>query len=175
MAQSALEGAGIRGNLRIHDCCSLFRTSKAVAVISEGFLPDNCVRRPPRAAARPSPVSNSLETALMSSFALASRAAPITACALAMHSLSVPQRRLGSAAVTAMPAIITLSRSVVHSAGVKSDLPAIGFPLLGAHSLREYETHERGYPVSHWVYSVISLVSSLLSDNNVVWRPRIRG
>src|SRR4029077_17515294 len=136
-----------------------FRTSRAVAVISEGFLPDNCVRSPSRAAARPSPVSNSLVTALISWFALASRAAPITACALAMLSLRVPQSPLGSAAVTAMPAIITLSRSVVHSAAVKSDLPAIGFLLLGAHSLRGYETHERVYPVSHWVYSVVSLVS----------------
>ncbi len=36
-----------------------------------------------------------------------------------------PQSPLGSAAVTAMPAIITLSRTSFHSSGVKFDLSAI--------------------------------------------------
>jgi hypothetical protein len=41
-------------------------------------------------------------------------------------SLSIPQSPLGSAAVTAMPAIITLSRSSFHSSGEKFDLSVMG-------------------------------------------------
>jgi hypothetical protein len=53
----------------------------------------------------------------------------MTARALAMLSLSVPQSPWGSAAVLSIPAIITLSKSVFHSSGVKSVLPPIGFLL----------------------------------------------
>jgi hypothetical protein len=46
--------------------------------------------------------------------------------ALAKLSFSVPHNPLGSAAVTAMPDIITLSSSSFHSSAVKSVLAAMG-------------------------------------------------
>ena len=48
-----------------------------------------------------------------------------SAVPLAKLSLSKPQRPLGSAAVTAMPAIMTLSSSSFHSSGEKLVLSAI--------------------------------------------------
>src|SRR5450631_719738 len=109
-----------------------FRISKDLATISEGVLPESCARSPSRAAARPSPVSNSPAIAFINSVALASCLAPMTAFALAMLSLRVPQSPLGSAAVTASPAMIALSSSVFHSSAVKSVLPAINFPPMPA-------------------------------------------
>ena len=49
----------------------------------------------------------------------------LNALPLAKLSLSRPQRPLGSAAVTAIPAIMTLSRRSFHSSGVKFDLSVI--------------------------------------------------
>ena len=46
--------------------------------------------------------------------------------ALAKLSFRRPHRPLGSAAETAIPAIITLSKRSFHSSGVKFDLSAIG-------------------------------------------------
>jgi hypothetical protein len=117
-----------------------FRISRDLATISGGVLPDNCVRSSSRAVARPSPVSKSPAIALMSSVALASCFAPMAARALAMLSLRVLQRPLGSAAVTASHAIITLSKRVFYSSGVKSVLPAIGFPPYAAAHLRAATT-----------------------------------
>src|SRR3954469_18822339 len=102
----------------------------ALSRTSAGLLPDRRVCKPSRAAARPSLVPKSVATALMSSLepeVLASSSAH----PLERLSFSSPQRPLGSAAVTAIPAIMGLSNSLVHSSGVKVALLAIGALLLG--------------------------------------------
>src|SRR5215469_12622968 len=64
---------------------------------------------------------------------------------LAILSFSIPQRPLGSAAVTAMPAIITLSRRSFHSSGVKFDLSVIGVnPPLARHTAEGRKEATRG-------------------------------
>src|SRR5215469_14464885 len=68
----------------------------------------------------------SATTALMSGPDRGSSCACISARLLAILSFNIPQRPPGSAAVTAMPAIITLSRRSFHSSGVKFDLSVIG-------------------------------------------------
>src|SRR5262249_22317235 len=76
----------------------------------------------------------SATTALTSRPDRGSTCACASALLLAKLSFSNPQRPLGSAAVTAMPAIITLSRRSFHSSGVKFDLSVIGVnPPLARH------------------------------------------
>src|SRR4051812_16022063 len=90
----------------------------ALLFTSGSLLPDSFVWMPSRAAVRPSLVPKSAATALINSFApeflASSNAHPLDS-----PSFINPQSPLGSATVTAMPAIITLSKSVVHSFGVK--------------------------------------------------------
>src|SRR5262245_23932233 len=76
-------------------------------------------------AARPSFVSKSATTALTSSLDPASAFAAARAELLANASLRAPHRPLGSAAETAIPANIVLSRILVHSSGLKFCLFAI--------------------------------------------------
>jgi hypothetical protein len=59
---------------------------------------------------------------LISGFAAGSILTFTSSLLLAKLSFSSPQSPLGSAAVTAMPDIITLSRRSFHSSGVKLDL-----------------------------------------------------
>src|SRR5215217_4963215 len=90
----------------------------ALSRISVGLLPDSLACTPSRVAVRPSLVPKSVASALMSSVGpevLASKSAH----PLDRLSFSNPHRPLGSAAVTASPAIMGLSRSLVHSSGVK--------------------------------------------------------
>jgi hypothetical protein len=68
---------------------------------------------------------------LISGFDPGSSFACMSALPLAKLSLSNPQRPLGSAGVTAIPAIIALSKRSFHSSGVKVDLSVIcAAPLL---------------------------------------------
>src|SRR4029079_17537714 len=67
----------------------------------------------------PSEVSKSAMTALTSSLELGSCLDATSAELLAKASLSVPHRPLGSAAETAMPTTVGLSKTLVHSSGVK--------------------------------------------------------
>src|SRR5262245_38652062 len=96
--------------------------SMHLALISAGLLPVNFSLRPSRAVLRPPAVSKSATTALISASAPGSNLAFISVLPSAKLSFSRPQRPLGSAAETAIPAIITLSRSSFHSSGVKFDL-----------------------------------------------------
>src|SRR5262249_17411787 len=93
---------------------------------SAGLLPASFAFRSSRAAFRPSAVPNSATSALMSGLDAGSIFACATILPAAKLSWSSPQSPLGSAAVTAMPAIIMLSSSTLHSSGVKFDLSAIG-------------------------------------------------
>src|SRR5262249_6573290 len=95
------------------------------ALISPGLLVASFSRKPSRAVLCPSEVSKSATTALISELDPGSIFACLSALPLAKLSLSSPQRPLGSATVTAIPAIITLSRRTFHSSGVKFDLSAI--------------------------------------------------
>src|SRR3954468_5331602 len=90
----------------------------ALSRISAGLLPDSLACTPSRAAVRPSLVPKSVASALMSSFGPAGLASK-SAHPLDRLSFRRPHRPLGSAAVTARPAIMGLSRSLVHSSGVK--------------------------------------------------------
>src|SRR5262245_1254778 len=76
-------------------------------------------------AERPSFVSKSATTALMSSFDPGFVFAAAKAELLANASLSAPHKPLGSAAETAIPANIVLSKILVHSSGLKLCLFAI--------------------------------------------------
>src|SRR5256884_927669 len=107
-------------------CCSV---SMHLALISAGLLPVNFSLRPSRAMLRPSAVSKSATTALISASDPGSILAVSSALPLAKLSFRRPHRPLGSAAETAIPAIITLSRRSSHSSGVKFDLSGMG-PLL---------------------------------------------
>src|SRR6516165_5537180 len=91
--------------------------SMHLALISAGLLPVSFSFRPSRAVLRPSEVPKSATTAF------------ISALLSAKLSLRRPHRPLGSAAETAIPAIITLSRRTFHSSGVKFDLSAMGLLL----------------------------------------------
>src|SRR4051812_24890966 len=95
----------------------------ALSRISAGLLPDSLACTPSRAAVRPSLVPKSAASALMSSFGpevlASSNAHPLDRL-----SFRSPHKPLGSAAVTASPAIMGLSKSLVHSSGVKLGLLA---------------------------------------------------
>jgi hypothetical protein len=73
-------------------------------------------------------------TALMSSLELMSSFAEASAELLAAASLSAPQRPLGSAVETAILVTITLSKTLVHSTGVKFCLLAIAASFMGGAS-----------------------------------------
>src|SRR5262245_11989788 len=103
--------------------------SMHLALISAGLLPVSCSFRPSRAVLRPCAVSKSATTALMSGFEVVSILAVTSTLPPAKLSFRRPHSPLGSAAVTAMPAIITLSRRSFHSSGVKFDLSGIGLLL----------------------------------------------
>src|SRR5215212_9955266 len=96
----------------------------ALSRISAGLLPDSLACTPSRAAVRPSLVPKSAASALISSFGpevlASSNAHPLDRL-----SLRSPHKPLGSAAVMAIPAIMGLSRSLVHSSGVKLVLLAM--------------------------------------------------
>src|SRR5262245_44229948 len=100
--------------------------SMHLALISPGLLPVSSFLRPSRVMLRPSAVSKSATTALINSFDPGSILALTSAEPLAKLSFRRPQSPLGSAAVTAIPAIITLSRRSFHSSGVKFDLSVMG-------------------------------------------------
>jgi hypothetical protein len=89
----------------------------------------NLALRPSRAALRPSLVEKSVTTVLTNALVLAPAIAWVSALPPANDSFRSPQSPLGSAAVTAMPAIIGLSRSKVHSSLVKLALSAIASSL----------------------------------------------
>ena len=93
--------------------------------MSVALPPASLALSPSRAALRPSDVSKSAATALTSAFAVASVFVATSALPVAKLSLSMPNRPLGSAALTAIPAIIGLSSSRVHSSGVKLALSAM--------------------------------------------------
>src|SRR6516165_2360174 len=103
--------------------------SMHLALISLGLLPVNLSFRPSRAVLRPSAVSKSATTALISASALGSNLAVISALPSAKLSFRRPHRPLGSAAEMAIPPIITLCRRSFHSSWVKLDLSAIGLLL----------------------------------------------
>src|SRR5262249_30095399 len=92
-------------------------------------LPVSFSFRPSRAVLRPSAVSKSATTALISASAPGSILAVISALPSAKLSFRRPHRPLGSAAETAIPAIITLSRRSFHSSWVKFDLSGMGLLL----------------------------------------------
>src|SRR6516164_393442 len=92
---------------------------------SAGFWPLNCCCKPSRDVLRPSPVAKSSTTALTSGLVPVSIFAFASIFPLAKLSSSRPQSPCGSAAVTASPAAITLSRRVFHSSDVKLDLSAM--------------------------------------------------
>src|SRR5262249_8563334 len=96
-----------------------------LAWIWAGLLLVNLSLRPSRAVLRPSVVSKPAATALISASAPGSNLAVISALPSAKLSFRRPHRPLGSAAETAIPAIITLSRRSFHSSGVKFDLSAM--------------------------------------------------
>src|SRR5712692_3088924 len=98
------------------------------ALMSAGFPPANSALRPSRAALRPSLAEKSATTALTREFALASVAACVSAAPPAKDSFKRPQSPLGSAAVMAIPAIMGLFKSSVHSSFVKLVLSAIDIP-----------------------------------------------
>src|SRR5262245_42582974 len=100
--------------------------SMHLALISLGLLPVNLSFRPSCAVLRPSAVSKSATTALISASAPGSKLAVISALPSAKLSFRRPHRPLGSAAETAIPAIITLSKRSFHSSGVKFDLSGMG-------------------------------------------------
>src|SRR5262245_20584599 len=75
---------------------------------------------------RPSAVSKSATTALISGLDPGSVLAVARAVPPAKLSLRRPERPLGSAAVTAIPATITLSRRSFNSSAVKFDLSGTG-------------------------------------------------
>src|SRR5262249_50418765 len=108
-----------------------------LALISEGLLPVNFCLRPSRAVLRPSVVSKSATTALISASVPGSNLAAISALPSAKLSFRRPHRPLGSAAETAIPAIITLSRRSFHSSGVKVDLSGMGLLLYLSLGLRD--------------------------------------
>src|SRR5262249_11306190 len=81
-----------------------------------------------RAACRPSLVSNALTTDLINSLEVGSALASSRVLPVAIDSFRTPNKPLGSAAVTAMPESITLSRIRFHSSGVKAILLAIAAP-----------------------------------------------
>src|SRR5215471_13324177 len=122
LAQPALEGRCIAGRLGIDDRTSLPQRLDALGLISAGLLPVSFSFRPSRAVLRPSAVSKSATTALISASAPGSNLAVISALPSAKLSFRRPHRPLGSAAETAIPAIMTLSRRSFHSSGVKFDL-----------------------------------------------------
>src|SRR5262245_47283915 len=93
--------------------------------ISDGCFPASLPCIIARAAVRPSEVSKSDTTDLMSGFALGSFLAASSALPLARPSLAMPIRPLGSASVTAIPASITLPSTWLHSSGAKSFLVAM--------------------------------------------------
>src|SRR5262245_57226410 len=103
--------------------------SMHLALISAGLLPVSFSFRPSRAVLRPSAVSKSATTALISASAPGSILAVISALPSAKLSFRRPHRPLGSAAETAIPATITLSRRSFHSSGVKFDLSGMGLLL----------------------------------------------
>src|SRR5215469_6203583 len=114
LAQPALEGCCIAGRLGIHHCASLPQRLDAL-----GF---DLTRLAACALLRPSAVSKSATTALISASAPGSNLAVISALPSAKLSFRRPHRPLGSAAEMAIPAVITLSRRSFHSSGVKFDL-----------------------------------------------------
>src|SRR3981081_1121799 len=101
-----------------------------LVLISAGLLSVNSALRPSRAALRPSLVEKSATTALISALAFGSAANLVSVAPPAHDSFKSPQSPLGSAAVMAIPAIIGLFRSSVHSSFVKPDLSAIDFLLM---------------------------------------------
>src|SRR5262249_34116588 len=100
-----------------------------LAWIWAGLLLVNLSLRPSRAVLRPSGVSKSATTALISASAPGSNLAVISALPSAKLSFRRPHRPLGSAAETAIPAIITLSRRSFHSSGGKFGLSGRGLLL----------------------------------------------
>src|SRR5262249_41447625 len=103
--------------------------SMHLALISAGLLPVSFSFRPSRAVLRPSAVSKSATTALISASAPGSNLAVISALPSAKLSFPRPPSPLGSAPDTAIAATITLSRRSFHSSGVKFDLSGIGLLL----------------------------------------------
>src|SRR5262245_42440845 len=97
-----------------------------LALISPGLLPVSSFLRPSRVMLRPSAVSKSATTALINGFDPGFILALTSSEPLAKLSFRRPQSPLGSAAVTAIPAIMTLSSRSFHSSGVKFDLSDIG-------------------------------------------------
>src|SRR4029078_4327418 len=87
--------------------------------------PGASVRIASKMADRPSFDSKSVMTALTSSLAPASCFEAIKADLLAKASLVRPHKPFGSAAETAMPTSATLSKTFVHSCGVKFSLFAM--------------------------------------------------
>src|SRR6516165_11670589 len=100
-----------------------------LVVISTGFKPLSFSFRPSRAMLRPWEVSKSATTALMRGFVVGSVFAAISSLPSAKLSFRSPHRPLGSAAETAIPAIVTLSSRSFHSSGVKFDLSAMALLL----------------------------------------------
>src|SRR5260221_6445478 len=96
--------------------------------MSAGLPPANSALRLSRAALRPSLVEKSATTALISALALESVATFVSAAPPANDSFKRPQSPLGSAAVIAIPAIMGLFKSSVHSSFVKLVLSAIDNP-----------------------------------------------
>src|SRR5262249_8706370 len=103
--------------------------SMHLALISAGLLPVSFSFRPSRAVLRPSAVSKSATTALISASAPGSILVVISALPSAKLSFRRPHRPLGSAADAALPATITLSRRSFHSSGAKFDLSGMGLLL----------------------------------------------
>src|SRR3954454_51681 len=95
-----------------------------LVLTSAGLLLANLALRPSRAALRASLVEKSVASAFSNGLAPESDRAFASALPPANDSFKRPQRPLGSAAVMAMPAIIGLSSSSVHSSFVKLALSA---------------------------------------------------
>src|SRR5262245_35754031 len=122
----ALKAAASPGALASSTAPACRSVSMHLALISPGLLPVSSFLRPSRATLRPSAVSKSATTALISGLDPGSVLAAARAVPPAKLSFRTPQSPLSSAAVTAIPAIITLSRRSFHSSGVKFDLSVMG-------------------------------------------------
>jgi hypothetical protein len=126
LAQPALEGGRVAGRLGIDYCASLPQRLDAPGFDLGGLAACELL---PQAVARAASPFGSLEVGddrFDQRVRPGSILAVSSALPLAKLSFKRPHRPLGSAAETATPATITLSRRSFHWSGVKFDLSGMG-------------------------------------------------
>src|SRR5262249_24644673 len=154
---------------RVDTWCS---ASMHLAFMAAGVLPVSFACRPSRAALRPSALLKSAATALTSGLAAASMLALASALPPAKDSLRVPQSPLGSAAVIAIPAIIGLSNSRVHSSRVKLFLSAIDHSPLYRLQLKQPQcVHEAALIAASCATNQAFSIAGLMTRRRQVARP----